>query len=88
MPTVGMVVEMPVNSSTASGTSCFDHATSSTRWHPVIEGTAADDGAWELTDYLDQGMVRHALSKHCWMLLYLTSEKMVVQSASACRAHW
>ena len=51
----------------ATGSRCsFRHAfradlpKSAISWHPVIPVvTAADDNAWELTDFLDQGMVCH-----------------------------
>ncbi|KAL3159457.1 hypothetical protein ABBQ38_009882 [Trebouxia sp. C0009 RCD-2024] len=56
---------------------------------PQAGSAALDDSAWELTAYLDQGMVREALSLHCLVLRNWPShQKAEVESASACRAHW
>ncbi|KAL3157421.1 hypothetical protein ABBQ32_011893 [Trebouxia sp. C0010 RCD-2024] len=51
---------------------------------PQAGSAALDDRAWELTDYLDQGMVRQALSLHCLTPLQLASNKKQRPPAS-CR---
>ena len=39
-------------------------------WHPFTPVmTVADDGAWELTNLLDQGMVCHEYTTFCLLLL-------------------
>lgn len=63
-PFAGMIVEMPVVPGAAAGTPSDDAKKPCLRLvTPVL--TVADDGAWELTDYLDQGMVCNELNHWC-----------------------